>query len=89
MSHSVAKTERSRHSVKRDAAVTHHMRLIMCFLKIKVCKLILEGPPSKSMDQKKLYSITSLKCILSVYLHLYFLTILLHIYFVIYATDYL
>ena len=36
MSHSVAKTLRSGHIVKRGAAALHHVRKIMCLLKIKL-----------------------------------------------------
>ena len=52
MSHSVAKTERSGHSVKEDAAAKHRMRRIICFLKIKVCKRTQRGAPNKSMNLK-------------------------------------
>ena len=52
MSHSVAKTECSGHSVKREAAVMHHVRKIMCFLTIKVYKPVLLGPENKSMNMK-------------------------------------
>ena len=45
MSHSVAVTVRSRHSVKMAAVAMHHMRNMMSFLKIKVRKLILPGTP--------------------------------------------
>lgn len=53
MSHSVAKTERSSQSVKRDAAAMHCVRKIMCF----VCKSFLQEPPNKSMKLR--FSVTS------------------------------
>ena len=52
MFHSVAKTEHSRHNVKRDAAAMNHVRKIMCVLEIKVCKLVLLGLPNKSIKLK-------------------------------------
>ena len=52
MSHSVAKTRRSGHSVKRDAAAMNHIRKIMCFLTVKVCKSVLLGLTNKSINMK-------------------------------------
>ena len=47
---SVAKRERSRHSGKIDAEAVHHLRKIMCFLKMIVYKPILLGPPNRGIN---------------------------------------
>ena len=52
MSLSVAKMECLRQGVYWDAAEMHRMGTIMCFLKIKVRKPVLLGPPGKSTNLK-------------------------------------